>query len=96
VVLALALVHHLAIGENVPLGKIADFLGGCGRHLLVEFVPKEDPQVAGMLALRRDIFPDYCRDGFERAFGRHFRILEREELRASGRILYAMEARARQ
>jgi hypothetical protein len=90
--MALALVHHLAIGANVPLDRLAELFRRCGHNLLLEFVPKEDPQVSGMLALRDDCFPGYTQEGFEAAFKEHYRILRRDTLPDSPRILYAMEA----
>jgi ribosomal protein L11 methylase PrmA len=73
-VLALGLIHHLAIGNNVPLERLASFLAALGRKLIIEFVPREDAQVQRMLSSREDIFGAYDRAGFESAFGRHFRI----------------------
>ncbi|HAR98661.1 MAG TPA: SAM-dependent methyltransferase [Syntrophus sp. (in: bacteria)] len=91
-VLALALVHHLALGGNVPLPRIARLFAGIGRRLVVEFVPKEDPQVREMLAFRRDIFDGYTAEGFEAAFGACFRIEERAAVEGSTRTLYRMTA----
>ena len=51
-VLALALMHHLAIGNNVPLGRIADYFARIARRAIVEFVPKSDPMVQQMMAGR--------------------------------------------
>jgi hypothetical protein len=93
-VLALALVHHLAIGNNLPLGRIADFLARCGDRLIVEFVPKEDSQVRRLLQHRTDIFPDYTREGFEAAFRERFRIQNAAPIAESARILYLMEKTA--
>lgn len=92
VLLALALVHHLAIGNNVPLGRIATFYRAIGRHLIVEFVPKTDPMVQRMLASRRDVFADYSLEGFEAAFQRQFTLERRVELAGSSRVLYWMRA----
>jgi hypothetical protein len=91
--LALALVHHLAIGNNVPLPMVAAFFADVCRWLLVEFVPKEDPRVRRLLATREDVFPDYSVEGFERAFAHRFHIERREEIRDSPRILYLMRGR---
>ena len=91
--LALALVHHLAIGNNVPLPMVAAFLADVCRWLLVEFVPKEDPRVRQLLASREDIFPHYTVEGFEQAFGQRFHLERREEIRESPRILYLMRER---
>ncbi len=68
--LALAVIHHLAISNNVPLLQLADFFAEMGKWLVIEFVPKSDSQVRKLLASREDIFPDYTREGFEAAFSR--------------------------
>ena len=92
-VLALALVHHLAISNNVPLEKLAEFFSRTGKHLIVEFIPKEDSQVQKLLATREDIFPDYSRSGFEKNFEKFFAIKKSESIRGSKRILYLMVKR---
>jgi hypothetical protein len=92
-VLALALVHHLAIGNNTPLDAIAAFLARLGRSLIIEFVPKSDSQVQRLLASRQDIFGDYRKDAFEAAFGRHFEIRRSEIVAGSERTLYMMSRR---
>ncbi len=90
-VLALALIHHLAISNNVPLPQLAEFFAGTGGRLVIEFVPKSDSQVQKLLASRADIFPDYTPEGFEAAFSRRFRTVEKVHLRESERVLYLME-----
>jgi ribosomal protein L11 methylase PrmA len=93
--LALALVHHLAIGNNVPLEQIAAFFARVCRDLIIEFVPKSDPRVKELLAGREDIFDNYDGPGFETAFAAHFEITERREIGSSGRVLYYMSGRLR-
>ncbi len=90
-VFALALIHHLAISNNVPLDRIAIFLAALCRHLVIEFVPKEDSQVQKLLASREDIFPDYNQAGFEAAFLQYFAIRETVPIAGTYRILYRLE-----
>ena len=90
---ALALTHHLAISNNVPLALLADFLLRLAKSLLIEFVPKADPQVQRLLAGRTDIFDDYSSDGFEAAFRTQCVIRERLPVGDSGRTLYWLESR---
>jgi ribosomal protein L11 methylase PrmA len=92
VLLALALVHHLAIGHNLPLERVAGFLARLGRSLIIEFVPKSDSQVRRLLRDRSDIFPDYTREGFETAFRSCFRIEQVAPIGDSERSLYLMSA----
>jgi hypothetical protein len=85
--MALALVHHLAIGNNLPLPMFADFLARVSRAAIVEFVPKEDPQAAKLLAGRRDVFPDYTLDGLRNALGSRFTIAREVRIADSQRTL---------
>jgi ribosomal protein L11 methylase PrmA len=93
-VLALALVHHLAIAHNVPLDAIASYFASLTRALVIEFVPKADSQVQRMLATREDVFDGYTREGFERAFTPHFTIDDATPVSESERTLYVMRRRA--
>ncbi len=91
--MALALIHHLAISNNVPLAQIATFFARLCRHLIIEFVPKSDSQVQRLLRSRVDIFTQYDRPHFEQAFSDHFTIARSEPVAGSERVLYRMERR---
>ncbi|MDP1714424.1 MAG: hypothetical protein Q8L41_06710 [Anaerolineales bacterium] len=91
--LALAVIHHLAISNNLPLPQIADFFAARCKTLVIEFVPKTDSQAQKLLASRQDIFPNYTREGFEAAFAERFKIHKTEPIRDSERMLYFMERR---
>jgi S-adenosylmethionine/arginine decarboxylase-like enzyme len=88
--LALALVHHLAISNNVPLPRVAEFFSACGEWLIVEFVPKNDLQVQKLFRSRADIFDEYTQAGFEKAFGERYSVKESSAVRDSERWLYLM------
>ncbi len=90
-VMGLALIHHLAIGNNVPLHRVASFMAAAGRRLIIEFVPKSDSQVQRLLLNREDIFDDYDEPGFEAAFASHFKVLQKHKVAQSERTLYLME-----
>jgi hypothetical protein len=89
-VMALALIHHLAISNNVPFGMLADFFARTGCWLIIEFVPKDDSQVARLLVSREDIFCNYTQEHFEQEFSRCFTIEANEPVADSGRRLYLM------
>lgn len=92
-VLALALIHHLAISNNVPLDKIAAFMASVCSNLIIEFVPKCDSQVIRLLSSREDIFHDYHEQGFEYAFGKEFVIRKKMPVTGSQRVLYWLSKR---
>ena len=92
--LALALVHHLAIAHNVPVARIAEYMARLARALVIEFVPKEDSQVQRMLASRKDIFDGYTQKGFEEAFSTRFEILHATRVHDSARTIYVMRRKS--
>jgi len=92
-ILALALIHHLAIANNTPLSDIAAWFSHMTRWLVLEFVPKQDSQVQRLLSFRADIFDDYNEEGLEKAFADSFRIVSRQPVHESSRVLYLMERR---
>ncbi len=89
-VFALALIHHLAISNNLPLDKIAQFLAKYSPKLIIEFVPKNDSMVQKLLSTRDDIFPGYTIDEFERVFENYFSIIKHLEVDDSQRHLYLL------
>ena len=88
-VLCLALVHHLAIGRNVPFEELVGWLSGLGARLVVEFAGREDPMVTRLLAAKRlETHEGYGRDAFEAALAERFSVERREELGSGTRTLY--------
>jgi hypothetical protein len=90
-VLALALIHHLAIGNNVPFSQLAGFFSRICSHLIIEFVPKGDPQVENLLRIRKDIFSDYNQEHFIQEFSAYFDILSQEAIIDTDRILFLLK-----
>lgn len=89
--IALAVVHHLAIGRNVPLDEVVDWLVKLSPSGVIEFVPKNDPMVQELLRLREDIFEDYGEEKFLAALESRARVTRKETVSASGRCLFAFE-----
>jgi ribosomal protein L11 methylase PrmA len=92
-ILALALVHHLALTRNVPLPMLLDLFADLAPSAIVEFVPKEDPMVRRLLATRRDVFADYDLDGFRAAAATRFEIVREAPIEDSVRVLFLLRRR---
>jgi ribosomal protein L11 methylase PrmA len=88
---ALALVHHLAISNQLPFEQIATFFAKLTPFLIVEFVPRTDPKVLKLLLNRRDTAAHYTQIAFEKAFTAHFNIIAQTTLPPDGRILFLMQ-----
>jgi len=89
-ILALALIHHLVISNNLPLTKIVEFFKTTCKNLIIEFIPKTDSQVQRLLSSREDIFGDYTLKKFEEEFIKDFVIKEKTKIGESGRTIYCM------
>lgn len=90
-VLALALVHHLAIGRNIPFDKIASMFSSVGRYLIIEFVAAGDEKIKLMTLHKKDLLANYREENFAAAFKNFFFILEKQPIGDSGRTVYLME-----
>jgi ribosomal protein L11 methylase PrmA len=88
---ALALIHHLAISNNLPFNKIAIFFKNICKSLIIEYVSKSDSQVQKLLSTREDIFPDYTKSIFESNFEKYFEIKKSVNIQNSDRTMYLME-----
>jgi SAM-dependent methyltransferase len=88
-VLALALIHHVAISANVPVREFVDWLASLGCSLVIEFPTREDPMVEKLLAPKREgLHPDYELENFERVLGDAFDVQRSERLQSGTRVLY--------
>jgi SAM-dependent methyltransferase len=88
-VLALALVHHVAIGGNVPVREFVDWLASPGAAVVIEFPTRADRMVQKLLGRKRaGLHPDYERESFERCLHEAFEVRRSERLGSATRILY--------
>jgi hypothetical protein len=91
VILALALVHHLSVRNNVPLGMVAELLAAHTDNLIIEWVPLEDKQAQKLLGSKR--IPEYSLPVFLAEFGRRFKSIRAFPIKDSGRVIYLMEGK---
>jgi hypothetical protein len=87
-VLALALIHHVVIGSNIPMAELVYWLGDLGGELVIEFVTRQDPMVVTLLRNRDDQYADYDEQVFERELAARFTIAKRQALGSGTRIMY--------
>lgn len=92
-VMALALLHHLCIGKNLPLEMLANYFAGLAPQLIIEFVPKEDEKTKLLLQNKKDIFPGYSIARFEEIFSEKFVIENKETVGDTRRSIYFMKRR---
>jgi hypothetical protein len=87
-VLALALIHHVVIGGNIPMAEFVQWLKDLGGDLVIEFVTRKDPMVVSLLRNKDDHYSDYDEQTFERELSARFSIAKRQPLGSGTRIMY--------
>lgn len=90
-IVALAFIHHLAIGRNIPLADAVDWLMSFAPRGIIEFVQKDDPTVKEMLSLREDIFDDYDEAKFIKAVEARGSVKETRRNPDNDRVLVVYE-----
>lgn len=89
VVLALAVVHHLALTHNVPTEAILDFLVDLGAEIVLEVPTESDRMVARLKGNKRSGTHDaYNLAAIEAQTEARFEIRQREELAGGTRVLF--------
>jgi hypothetical protein len=91
-VTALALIHHLALRNNIPLPLIADyFCRLTNQYLIIEFIPLSDNKASDLIARKEAPTVGYDPANFESAFNRHFRIERKDPIPGTERVLYLLQ-----
>lgn len=90
-VLALALVHHICLAGNIQFVQFFEYLSGLAKNIIVEFVPKSDPQSQRLLRSKADIYDQYTQEHFEKALSAFFTIQDTATVSGTGRTLYALQ-----
>jgi SAM-dependent methyltransferase len=91
-VIALALIHHLALRNNVPLPLIAGYLGRLtNKYLIIEFIPLSDEKAKELTARKQTLPAGYNLENFESAFSREFRIERKDPIPGTDRFLYLLK-----
>ena len=94
-VLALAVLHHLLVGANLPMAAVRDLFASIARkHLVLEFVPTDDVMFRKLIEFRVNLFGDVTLDRCLEVFGEKFALVRREPIRNSPRTLLLFEKRA--
>jgi hypothetical protein len=91
-VIALALIHHLRLTCNIPIERIAEWLGHISKRLLIEFVPVNDAMAQILIKSRRRDLDDYVQANFEAAFLKRFALERYERIPGTARALYLFRA----
>jgi hypothetical protein len=93
-VLMLGVLHHLLIGDQIPLAAILDQVGEIStRWAVLEWIPTGDRHFAELCQGREELSAHLSEDYLHETLSRRFCIRDREQL-ANGRSLWLLEKTA--
>ena len=91
-VLALAVIHHVAITANVPTAAFLDLLRDLGATIVLEFPTEDDPMVKRLLLNKRaGVHDDYSLATVEAEIADRFTVVRRETLPSGTRVLFELD-----
>ena len=90
-VMALAVIHHLCIGKNIPFDDLVKMFANMGSYLLIEFVPRFDEKIEVMLQQKKDVYDWYTIDNFKSSFSKEYEILNFKTIGTTKRELFLMK-----
>jgi hypothetical protein len=90
-VMALALIHHLCLAAGIPLQEVVRTLSRGTRHLILEWVPSDDPQAKRLGKARSRTFTDYTQSALEQYLLELGTIRGKRDVDESMRTLYLVE-----
>ena len=92
-VMALGLIHHLLVADQIPLPEVAHLLRDLTQSwAIVEWVPASDPRFVELVRGREDIYGHLNEAAFLAAMESYFSPVLNEKL-SNGRTLYLFQAR---
>ncbi|WP_422012279.1 class I SAM-dependent methyltransferase [Roseateles sp.] len=87
-VLMLAVAHHLAVTERLPLAQVFEEISTlCTGHVLVEFVSRQDPRFVELAGPNLGLFEDWSSEQFVEAARPYFELRSTHEISAHRRLL---------
>ena len=93
-VLMLAVLHHLLVSERIPLHEILNLAAELTtRHLILEYVSKDDPMFQCIARGREALHADFTREAFEFACRRRFHVIHKQPVKGDLRWLYLLRKR---
>jgi len=93
-IMALAVIHHLVIGRNLPLQEVVDWFVRTAPNGIIEFVPKSDPMVVELLMHRQDVFIDYDEAHFLACLAQRAQVTGQHRFSENGRLMVSYQRRA--
>jgi hypothetical protein len=94
--LALAVIHHITLSGNIPFSLSAQFFSKMAPNLLIEFPTRGDSWVQFLLDSKREFkkhFDFYNEENFEKEYSVYFKIVDKQQIASSERILYSLKRR---
>lgn len=91
-VLLLAVVHHLVIGEGIPFGEILDVLRIVGAdHVIMEVIWPDDEEFGRLIRGRPWLVQCFDRAEIEAQMLKHYQVVARQPLKGDRRTIYLLK-----
>lgn len=87
-VICLAFIHHICVGNNVPIELFIDYLTKFSDNILLEFVKKEDLMVKNLSENKDSVLKFYNLEIFKKNISKKYKIISENEVSETRVILH--------
>jgi SAM-dependent methyltransferase len=94
-VIALAVIHHLLVSANLSMEAIRDMFSSLSRsHLILEFVPPQDPMFQKIMRFRVNLFDHVNLEYCKKIFSEKYNLVTEQQITGSQRVLLLFEKKS--
>jgi hypothetical protein len=87
-IMALAVIHHLSLTNNIPFDQTALYFSERSPELMIEWVGRADSQVKRLLAQKNVPYDWYDEDAFRDSYTKYFALVSRTPVSGTDRTIY--------
>ena len=86
--ICLAFIHHICVGNNVPLSQFIDYIGNFSKNILLEFVSNEDQMVKNLSINKKNLMKNYTLENLKKIIKKNNTIISENQITATRFLIH--------
>ena len=86
--ICLAFIHHICVGNNVPLEQFVDYIGNFSKNILLEFVSDKDQMVQNLSVNKKNLMNNYTLENLKKIIKNKNTIISENQITATRFLIH--------
>ena len=86
--ICLAFIHHICVGNNVPLEQFVDYIGNFSKNILLEFVSDKDQMVKNLSVNKKNLMNNYTLENLKKIIKNKNTIISENQITATRFLIH--------